>query len=146
MKEMIYRQDAYNALVEKGQASRRYKLGETWELNGTEIREALDSVPLVELDEPNESEAIDNILFILNRIWICGGMKNYSDYCELHDAIKMIDSLVQKTGKWVYKTTNAYIQRTCSACGWSERIYCNNRKQDGLIRNYCPNCGAKMEE
>ena len=52
---------------------------------------------------------------------------------------------VQKTGKWVYKTTNAYIQRTCSACGWSERIYCNNRKQDGLIRNYCPNCGAKME-
>lgn len=50
----------------------------------------------------------------------------------------------QKTGKWVYKTTDAYIQRTCSACGWSERMYYRNRNQDGLIRNYCPNCGAYM--
>ena len=51
----------------------------------------------------------------------------------------------RKTGKWVYKTTDAYIQRTCSACGWSERMYYCNRNQDGLIRNYCPNCGAKMD-
>ena len=51
----------------------------------------------------------------------------------------------QKTGKWIYKTTDAYIQRTCSACGWSERMYHCNHNQDGLIRNYCPNCGAKME-
>ena len=50
----------------------------------------------------------------------------------------------QKTGKWAYKTTDAYIQRTCSACGWSERMYHRNRNQDGLIRNYCPYCGTKM--
>ena len=49
----------------------------------------------------------------------------------------------RKTGKWVYKTTDAYIQRTCSSCGWSERMYYRNRNQDGLIRNYCPNCGCK---
>lgn len=36
---------ALGALIEKGQASRRYKLGEIWELNGQEIREALNTVP-----------------------------------------------------------------------------------------------------
>lgn len=63
-------------------------------------------------------------------------------------ALKMaIDALQsQKTGRWAYKTTDAYIQRTCSACGWSERMYHRNRNQDGLIRNYCPNCGAHMEK
>ena len=65
-----------------------------------------------------------------------------------HEAYDMaIEALEeQKTGKWIYKTTDAYIQRTCSACGWSERMYYRNRNQDGLIRNYCPNCGAKMSE
>lgn len=38
------------ALLEKGQASKRYKLGEIWELNFDEIREALATVP------PTESE------------------------------------------------------------------------------------------
>lgn len=42
--DTISRQAAYIALVEKGQASRRYKLGETWELNGKEIREVLDAL------------------------------------------------------------------------------------------------------
>lgn len=48
MADLIDREDAYIALVEKGQASKRYKLGEIWELNGKEIREALDSVPSTE--------------------------------------------------------------------------------------------------
>ena len=41
------RKAVYEAMIEKGQRSRRYRLGETWELNGTEIREALDTVPSV---------------------------------------------------------------------------------------------------
>ena len=36
--------DVELALIEKGQSSKRYKLGETWELNGEEIREALATV------------------------------------------------------------------------------------------------------
>ena len=36
--------DVELALIEKGQASKRYKLGETWELNGEEIREALEEL------------------------------------------------------------------------------------------------------
>lgn len=50
----------------------------------------------------------------------------------------------ERVGKWKFKTTDTYIQRICSACGWSERMYHRNRNQDGLIRNYCPNCGARM--
>ena len=45
MDDLIRRQATYLALVEKGQASKRYKLGETWELNGEEIREVLDALP-----------------------------------------------------------------------------------------------------
>lgn len=45
--DAVSRKAVYGAMVEKGQHSRRYKLGEIWELNGTEIREALDTVPSV---------------------------------------------------------------------------------------------------
>ena len=43
--DAISRQATYLALVEKGQASKRYKIGETWELNGEEIREVLGALP-----------------------------------------------------------------------------------------------------
>lgn len=48
MSDLISRQDAIYALLEKGQRSRRYKLGEIWELNFDEIREALATVPSTE--------------------------------------------------------------------------------------------------
>ena len=43
--DAVSRKAVYDAMVEKGQRSRRYKLGESWELNGTEIREVLDTMP-----------------------------------------------------------------------------------------------------
>ena len=45
--DAVSRKAVYEAMIEKGQHSRRYRLGETWELNGTEIRETLDTVPSV---------------------------------------------------------------------------------------------------
>ena len=45
--DAVSREAVYNAMVEKGQHSRRYKLSEIWELNGDEIREALDTVPSI---------------------------------------------------------------------------------------------------
>ena len=42
--DTISRQAAIEALLEKGQSSRRYKLGEIWELNFDEIREVLNSL------------------------------------------------------------------------------------------------------
>lgn len=43
--DLVRREDVELALLDKGQRSRRYKLGETWELDFTEIREALADVP-----------------------------------------------------------------------------------------------------
>lgn len=39
--DLITRRDVELALLEKGQRSRRYKLGDIWELNYDEIRDAL---------------------------------------------------------------------------------------------------------
>ena len=51
MDELISRQTSVLTLLEKGQKSRRYKLGEIWELNFDEIREALETVPSVDAVE-----------------------------------------------------------------------------------------------
>ena len=48
MSDLIRREDAINALVEKGQSSKRYKIGDFWELNLSEIKEALDDIPSAE--------------------------------------------------------------------------------------------------
>jgi len=48
MSDLISRQDAILALLEKGQRSRRYKLGEIWELNFDEIREVLATMSSAE--------------------------------------------------------------------------------------------------
>lgn len=42
--ELITRRNIELALLNKGQHSRRYKLGDIWELNYDEIREVLDGV------------------------------------------------------------------------------------------------------
>ena len=45
MKKIVFMDDVLDALIDKGQASKRYKPGDFWELNAKEIREALDTVP-----------------------------------------------------------------------------------------------------
>lgn len=45
MIDTISRQAALEALLEKGQRSKRYKIGDIWELNFDEIREAMATVP-----------------------------------------------------------------------------------------------------
>lgn len=49
MNKIVFLDDVIDALVEKGQKSKHYKLGERWELNSVEIREALDTVPIIDL-------------------------------------------------------------------------------------------------
>ena len=45
MSDLVNRGDILDALIEKGQKSKRYKWGESWELNLSEIKEAVESVP-----------------------------------------------------------------------------------------------------
>lgn len=63
-RKMIYLDDAIDALVEKEQASRRYKLGQTWELNLSEIHEALDSIPSAQPEQKNEELLPDGTLHL----------------------------------------------------------------------------------
>ena len=43
--DQISRQATLEALLDKGQHSRRYKLGDIWELNFDEIREVINALP-----------------------------------------------------------------------------------------------------
>lgn len=57
--DLISRQAAKIAFVEKGQLSRRYKCGEVWELNYEEIRDVLNNLPSVQ-PEQNAGQWIPN--------------------------------------------------------------------------------------
>ena len=48
MARLIDADELYLAIVEKGQASKRYKIGERWELNGAEILEVINAQPTAE--------------------------------------------------------------------------------------------------
>lgn len=42
---LIDADELYDSFVEKGQHSKRYKLGQVWELNGEEIRDVISMIP-----------------------------------------------------------------------------------------------------
>lgn len=54
MDRFVNMQDVVDALVEKGQSSQRYGIGEDWELNLSEILEALQSVPDADVEDEIE--------------------------------------------------------------------------------------------
>lgn len=51
MADCISREAAILTLLEKGQSSRRYKLGQIWELDFFEIREAIATIPSADVVE-----------------------------------------------------------------------------------------------
>lgn len=51
MAEYIEKKAAILALLDKGQCNHRYRLGEVWELNFDEIREAIADVPAADVRE-----------------------------------------------------------------------------------------------
>lgn len=58
MNELVSIHNVMLALIEKGQHSKRYKIGDIWELNFQEIREALENVPLVAAEGVRLAEAV----------------------------------------------------------------------------------------
>jgi hypothetical protein len=68
--DCISKQAAYIAMVEKGQASKRYKLGEEWELNGAEIREALETVPSIQPEPEVKPISYQDCSNALLKMWM----------------------------------------------------------------------------
>lgn len=59
MSDLISRQAVREALLKKGQSSKRYKLGETWELNWLEIEDALSCIPTIEAEPVKHGEWVE---------------------------------------------------------------------------------------
>ena len=60
----------------------------------------------------------------------------------LADIVYEIPSVTQKSGKWIDKFAGVY---KCSCCGETIEIDIEIDYPNGITFNYCPNCGAKME-
>lgn len=96
----------------------------------------------------DESAVIENIEEWIDSV---GGVvigKGLSGYAELMGCIEeapTVEAEPVRHGHWVepIKEKYAYVlSGTCSVCGWESRLYEN----DVVGMNYCPNCGAKMDE
>ena len=55
-------------------------------------------------------------------------------------AYSAIKAQETKTGQWIF-VDKAHEHAHCSECGYGNVDLCNGRPH-----NYCPNCGAKMDE
>ena len=81
MAEYVDKLDAFLALVEAGQTSKRYKIGEVWHLNGEEIRRALDGVPTADVRPFIQGEWMDGLDGDLDPWCLnCGGKMPYTKY------------------------------------------------------------------
>ena len=78
-----------------------------------------------------------------------GGTMWQSGYWVRYRAIEQVVEdqptieLERPTGHWI-KVDDAYnrISGRCSKCGWVSHLY----EDDVVGMDFCPNCGAKMEE
>lgn len=82
------------------------------------------------------------------RCYNCRNFKDMKcDYCGTADYIYMIEDMPAADvapvthGRWISKNPHGYEWTfVCSNCGYVDGFPFNDR------HNYCPNCGAKMDE
>ena len=61
---------------------------------------------------------------------------------EMIMSVPSADVVERKKGKWIdVDDYSNIISGSCSACGWQAHLY----EDDVVGMNFCPNCGAKME-
>jgi len=108
----IDKDEVLNACVEKGQQSKRYKLGEKWELNYDEIKEALESCPRVLLpDDPPKTEKPPI------------GVKPY--YIAIPQRIKELAEAIERYTTYDYKVSTET---------WAYEILCLLRVMEVMIK------------
>ena len=64
---------------------------------------------------------------------------------EALDRVPTIDAVPVKHGKDIYYKAKGHCEFKCSVCG-AEAHVVEGGELDGGYFNYCPNCGAKMDE
>ena len=165
MIDLVARGDILDALIEKGQKSKRYKLGENWELNLSEIKEAVESVPSAEPEHKNQKTALsvqvkadfDDMKDLLEDI---GNLQTYK-FFEGNDMVLVniedIKGILTKhvkakevqpernKGEWIKEDLSGYLTPGgnsiyhCSECGHTEGPWPHPR-----LTNFCPSCGTDM--
>lgn len=160
MLDLVARGDVLDALIEKGQKSKRYEWGDRWELNLFEIKEAVESVPSAEPEPKNRKTALsvqvkadfDDIKVLLEDIgnlqtyklfegddMVLANIEDIKGILAKHVKVKEVQP-ERKKGKWIYDTERVmnnggiYSQYHCSECGF----------QSVSRMNFCGYCGADM--
>ena len=92
--EYVLKQNILIALVAKGQASKRYKIGQTWELNFEELREVVNSLPVEDVGRIRHGKWIIRKWGDKGQCSECGfscgnyDLNNFDNYCS-HCGTKM---------------------------------------------------------
>ena len=91
MSDLVSKEAVMLALIEKGQSSRRYKIGKIWELNCDEIREAIATVPSAEPERKKGKWIPQNLnktnglvstaVYYYPKCSVCGLSADYANYC-----------------------------------------------------------------
>lgn len=122
--DLVYRNEVLGALLEAGQKSRRYKLGDVWELNFDEIR---DAIATVQSAQPTDCIPLHVVIDAITKI-IRGAH-------PIEVAHQILPS-AQRTGRWVRNDNGTY---SCSICqSWVPA-------EQRLYARYCLYCGSPME-
>ena len=149
MLDLVARGDVLDALIEKGQNSKGYKWGESWELNLSEIMEAVESVPYAEPD--NQVHLCDSCHYgypvcpAMNNEVIFGNGKGHDNICACAKYIPSTESVrkakVMKHKYWLGVSLNVVGGHTIGY-EW----ICENCKKKVLNGDdYCSHCGARLE-
>ena len=72
------------------------------------------------------------------------GDAHFKNYGTAILVIKDLPSAEPKKGRWIWKGEEGYSRFMCSVCQWKEYVPTCNGIPD--IWQYCPSCGARMEE
>ena len=108
----------------------------------TTVKCDLDKIPSA---QPEPCKDVQHILDYLDEVLHpLVSPEHWNVYSELHDMIAELPSAQpeRKKGRWNC-SDDMYESAVCSVCGWDTTEPWNHIRH---WFNYCPKCGAKMEE
>lgn len=78
-------------------------------------------------------------------------LRIYAEVCNILKDMPTVDAVPVVHGHWTKKQNpqwKGYSHDCCSVCGWwnTKNALCRDEIKIGHSLNYCPHCGAKMNE